>query len=144
MGPNGLMLLILDLDETLIHATEGPLGHEPDFAVGPYVVSRRPHLAEFLADCSSSFRLAVWSSASDDYVRDVVGQIIPSGIKLAFAWGRSQCVRRLDPESYETDYLKDLKKVKRLGYDLRLVLILDDTPRKVRRHYGNAVYVPPF
>ena len=138
------ILLIMDLDETLIHATEEPLGHEHDFAVGPYIVYCRPHLSEFLADCSNCFRLAIWSSASDDYVRDVVGQIVPSGIELAFAWGRSRCVRRLDPESYETDYLKDLKKVKRLGHDLRRVLIIDDTPRKIRRHYGNAVYVPPF
>jgi RNA polymerase II subunit A small phosphatase-like protein len=144
MGHLDRILLILDLDETLIHSTEGTLGHEHDFAVGPYVAYRRPHLAEFLVHCSTCFRLAVWSSASDDYVRDVVGQIVPPGVELAFVWGRSRCVRRLDPESYETDYLKDLKKVRRLGYDLRRVLIIDDTPRKIRRHYGNAIYVPPF
>lgn len=40
--------------------------------------------------------------------------------------------------------LKDLKKVKRRGFWLVRMLIADDTPRKVRRHYGNAVYVPPF
>ena len=97
MGPDSPILLILDLDETLIHATEEPLGHDHDFAVGPYVVYRRPHLAEFLAACSTCFRLAVWSSASDDYVRDVVGRIVPSEIRLAFAWGRSRCVRRLRP-----------------------------------------------
>ena len=144
MGSGRPILLILDLDETLVHATEGPLGHDHDFTVGPYVVYRRPHLDEFLATCSVCFRLAVWSSASDVYVRDVIGRIITPGIGLAFAWGRSRCVRRFNPESYETDYLKDLKKVKRVGYDLRRVLIIDDTPRKVRRHYGNAVYVPPF
>lgn len=142
--PEGPMLLILDLDETLVHATEGPLGHEHDFAVGPYAVHRRPHLAEFLGACSACFRLAIWSSASDDYVRDVLGRIIPRDLGLAFAWGRSRCVRRLDPDSYEVDYLKDLKKVKRLGFDLRRVLIADDTPAKVRRHYGNAIYVPPY
>ena len=48
------------------------------------------------------------------------------------------------PRAFEEDYVKDLKKVKRLGYRLERVLIADDTPRKVRRHYGNAVYVPPF
>ena len=40
--------------------------------------------------------------------------------------------------------MKDLKKVKRLGYRLERDLIADDTPRKVQRQYGNAVYVPPF
>ena len=112
--------------------------------VGPYLVYRRPHLAEFLAACSACFRLAAWSSATDDYVRAVVGRILPSGVEPAFAWGRSRCVRRYDHEAFEEDFLKDLKKVKRAGYRLERVLIADDTPRKVRRHYGNAVYVPPF
>jgi TFIIF-interacting CTD phosphatase-like protein len=53
-------------------------------------------------------------------------------------------VRRYDHEAFEEEFLKDLKKVKRSGYRLERVLIADDTPRKVRRHYGNAVYVPPF
>ena len=34
MDPETPILLILDLDETLIHATEEPLGHEHDFLVG--------------------------------------------------------------------------------------------------------------
>jgi RNA polymerase II subunit A small phosphatase-like protein len=40
--------------------------------------------------------------------------------------------------------LKDLNKIKRRGFDLARVLIVDDTPQKVHRHYGNAVYVRPF
>jgi TFIIF-interacting CTD phosphatase-like protein len=53
------ILPILDLDETLIHAAEEPLGHEHDFLIGTYRVYRRPHLAEFLTSCSAAFRLAV-------------------------------------------------------------------------------------
>lgn len=139
MGPDDRILLILGLDETLIHATEEPLGHGHDFRVGPYMVYRRPHLAEFLRTCSADFRLAVWSSAGDDYVREVVGRITPPGIELAFAWGRSRCVARYDPEMLEQYEAKNLKKVRRLGYRLGRVLIADDTPRKVRRHFGNAV-----
>jgi RNA polymerase II subunit A small phosphatase-like protein len=40
--------------------------------------------------------------------------------------------------------VKDLKKVKRKGYDLGRVLIVDDTPQKVERNFGNAVYVRPY
>lgn len=144
MEPDDPILLILDLDETLIYATEEPLGRGHDFVVGPYSVYRRPHLGEFLDSCSACFRLAIWSTASDDYVRAVVGRIMPPGVEPAFAWGRSRCVRSYDHESFEEEFLKDLKKVKRAGYRLGRVLIADDTPRKVRRHYGNAVYVPPF
>jgi carboxy-terminal domain RNA polymerase II polypeptide A small phosphatase len=144
MGPDDRILLILDLDETLIYATEEPLRRGQDFTVGPYAVYRRPHLTEFLASCSACFSLAVWSTASDDYVRAVVGRIMPPGVEPVFAWGRSRCVRCYDHEAFEEEFLKDLKKVKRAGYRLERVLIADDTPRKVRRHYGNAVYVPPF
>lgn len=144
MEPDGPILLILDLDETLIHAAEGPLDRDPDFLIGPYSVYRRPYLAEFLISCSECFRMAIWSTATDEYVRLVVERIMPPGVEPAFVWGRSRCVRRYDHEQFEEYPVKDLKKVKRLGYRLERVLIADDTPRKVHRHYGNALYVPPF
>jgi TFIIF-interacting CTD phosphatase-like protein len=144
MAPDSAILLILDLDETLIYATEEPLERQYDFVVGPYAVYRRPYLTEFLTDCSTCFRLAIWSTATDEYVRPVVDQIMPSGVEPAFVWGRSRCVRHYDPEQFEEYHLKDLKKVRRKGYRLERVLIADDTPRKVHRHFGNAIYVPPF
>ena len=39
---------------------------------------------------------------------------------------------------------KDVKKVKRLGYDARRILMVDDSPVKLSRNYGNAIYVRPF
>ncbi len=118
MGPDSPILMILDLDEKLVYATEESLGRAHDFVLGPYFVYRRPHLTEFLAACSADFRLAIWSSASDDYVREIVGRIMPPGREPAFAWGRSWCVRRFDPESFEEYHVKDLKKVKQAGYRL--------------------------
>jgi TFIIF-interacting CTD phosphatase-like protein len=144
MEPDGPILLILDLDETLIYATDEPLQREPDFVIGPYAVYRRPYLTEFLTSCSTYFRLAIWSTATDEYVRPIVERIMPASIEPAFVWGRSRCVRRYDPEQFEEYHVKDLKKVKRMGYRLERVLIADDTPRKVERHHGNAVYVAPF
>ncbi len=54
-------LLILDLDETLIWATEEALDQAPDFEVGPYSVYKRPGVAEFLATAMQWFELAVWT-----------------------------------------------------------------------------------
>jgi TFIIF-interacting CTD phosphatase-like protein len=144
MKPDGPILLILDLDETLIHATEEPLHRNPDFVIGSYAVYRRPYLREFLTSCAACFRLAIWSTATDDYVRLVVDRIMPPDVKLAFVWGRGRCVRRSDSERFEDYHVKDLKKVKRMGYRLERVLIADDTPRKVERHDGNAVCVPRY
>lgn len=62
------ILLILDLDETLIHATSHKIRDDFDFQVFHYFVYKRPFLDEFIATCVEHFELAVWSSASDDYV----------------------------------------------------------------------------
>ncbi|MDG3007764.1 HAD family hydrolase [Paludisphaera mucosa] len=142
--PSAAMLLILDLDETLIHAAKGPPPRPADFVVGAYSVWKRPHLDAFLTSCAGWATPAFWSSATDAYVRHVVDAILPAGLAPAFAWGRGRCTRRQDPETREDVLLKDLAKVRRRGFDLRRTLIVDDTPGKVARHYGNAVYVPPY
>lgn len=149
------ILLILDLDETLIHATSTKLSDDYAFQIYHYYVYKRPGLDAFLADCAEKFHLAVWSSASDDYVSEVVKRIFSVDIKLAFAWGRSRCTPLVLPQTdeygyYNSDglthyeYAKMLKKVKRLGFNLSSVLIVDDTPEKVRNCYGNAIYTMPF
>jgi RNA polymerase II subunit A small phosphatase-like protein len=49
----------------------------------------------------------------------------------------------LDPWDHQ-HYLKPLAKVKRAGWRLERVLIVDDTPAKCIRNYGNAVYARPY
>lgn len=137
-------LLILDLDETLFFASESPLSISHDCRVGPYYVYRRPYLAEFLDTCQQWYQLAVWSSSSSDYVEHAVSYVLPQDLSLAFAWSRERCIQRYHPETKQRYFIKDLKKVKRQGYDLGRVLIVDDTPQKVRRNYGNAVYPREF
>ncbi|QEG40177.1 HAD family hydrolase [Roseimaritima ulvae] len=137
-------LLILDLDETLVHGSEIRLHREADFMVGPFHVYKRPHLDEFLTDTSSHFDMAVWSSASWDYVSHIADELSTLVPKWQFVWSRFRCVQRMHPELMQTYFVKDLKKVKRRGYNLDRVLIVDDTQLKVSRNYGNAIYIPPF
>ncbi len=148
------LLLILDLDETLIHASEERLAREADFRVFDYHVYRRPHLEPFLRRCAEDFRLAVWSSASDDYVAEVVKRIFPPELTLEFVWGRSRCTLALDSARVQEEgfmdpsshfsYAKKLHKLKRRGYRLERMLIVDDTPRKCIHNYGNAIYVHEY
>ncbi|UOQ64974.1 HAD family hydrolase [Hymenobacter volaticus] len=144
------LLLILDLDETLIHASTKELDRPADFTLFDYHIYIRPHLTEFLIGCSHHFRLAIWSSASDDYVAEVTKHIVPASIPLDFVWGRSRCTYCFHNAAFEElgypdshshyDYVKVLKKLRRRGYDLDRVLIVDDTPSKAKRNYGNAIY----
>jgi RNA polymerase II subunit A small phosphatase-like protein len=142
--PDDRILLILDIDETLLYASERPLDRPADCLIGPYYVYFRPNLRSFVSGCTVRFRLAVWSSSSHDYVSAVTKAAFPPDVELEFIWERSRCVARFDAEWQETYYVKDLKKVKRLGFNLDRVLIVDDTPQKSERNYGNAIYVRPY
>ncbi|MCC9607767.1 HAD family hydrolase [Blastopirellula sp. JC732] len=137
-------LLILDVDETLLFATERRLAHAPDFRFGPYHVYLRPYLQEFLQHCYRRYRIALWSTADAGYLAVVRTYALPADLHLEFVWSRDRCVRCYDPEWRETYYVKDLRKVRRHGFDLAKTLIVDDTPQKVERSYGNAIYVPEF
>ncbi len=137
-------LLILDLDECLVHASERRLHRDEDFRVGQYYVYRRPRLVEFLAGLADAFELAIWSSGTHSYVNEIVTQIEPRGEFWRFIWSRERCTQGIDAETHELVYRKNLKKVKRLGFDMKRMLIVDDTPEKLSLNYGNAVYVTPY
>lgn len=137
-------LLILDLDECLIFGAEKELHRPADFHVGPYHVYCRPGLADFLFSVENYYDLAVWSSATSDYVEGITSQIQVEGREWKFVWARDRCTTNRDYETLETIYIKDLKKVKRLGYSLDRILFVDDTPNKMSRNYGNAIYIQPF
>jgi TFIIF-interacting CTD phosphatase-like protein len=137
-------LLILDLDETLIHGSETQLERSADFRVGPFHIYKRPFLDQFLKSVSHLFDLAIWSSASATYVEGIALNLLPFVVEWKFVWSRARCVSRFNHETFDTDFIKDLRKVKRLGFELDRTLIIDDTPIKVSRNYGNAIYIKPF
>lgn len=136
-------LLVLDLDETLIHATENGLERDADFQVGPYFVYRRPHLDTFIGSVSQHFDIAVWTSSGAVYAQQIVQQIFPAGL-LRFVWASRRCTTVRDPLTGEYMGIKNLQKLKRQGFALESVIAVDDTPFKYRRHYGNLVCVSEF
>jgi RNA polymerase II subunit A small phosphatase-like protein len=137
-------LLVLDVDEALIFGAESELDRRADFRAGQFYIYRRPGLAEFLKAVAQWYDVAIWSSATLDYVVEIAREVRPAEVEWRFVWGRERCTRRMDSERWEVEYLKDLKKVKQLGYDLERILFVDDTAKKVSRNYGNAIYVNPF
>ena len=137
-------LLILDLDETLVYARQALDEHEYSFRTARYYVSVRPHVSEFLESVFDWFCVAVWTSAGEDYGRQVIAEVFPDPEALEFAWFSDRCTRRYDPELREHFWLKDLKKVRRVGFPLGRVLMIDDESRKLKRHYGNHLAIRPF
>ncbi|HJL00938.1 MAG TPA: HAD family hydrolase [Polyangiaceae bacterium LLY-WYZ-15_(1-7)] len=135
-------LLVLDLDETLLHTRAAPLdGREPHGVIGPWVAYRRPHVAAFLDAALDLFEVGVWTSAGAGYAAQAVRWL--EG-ELAFVWSRSRCTRDFDPEQMEVVHAKPLRKLLRKGWRKEAILAVDDTPAKWRRSYGNLVRVAPF
>ena len=138
------ILLTLDLDETLIYSSESKLYYPEDFIVGEYFVYKRPGLEKFLDFVSGHFDVAIWTSSTEDYAQDIVKNIVPENYSLHFIYGRTKCTLKYLFDYYEYVYLKNLSKLKRLNYSLERILIVDDSPEKIRMNYGNHIGVVPF
>ena len=137
-------LLILDLDETLIHATEKELDFSADFKFDKYWVHKRPNLDKFLVDISKHFAIGIWSSADDIYVTEIVKNIKPDNVEFEIIWGRSRCSLKRDYTFDNYFFEKRLDKLKKKGFNLEQIIIVDDTPEKSRNNYGNAIYIKEF
>lgn len=148
------ILIILDIDETLVYATKNQLAVKHDFKLSDYFVYKRPDLDEFIEYVDSNFQFAIWSSASDMYVEKMT-QKLELNEKAAFCWARSKATFKR-PSNLDSDgnyniesvdhhfFVKRLKKVKKLGFDLDKIVIVDDTPHKAQENYGNAIYVSEY
>ena len=145
-------LIIFDLDETLLHATRERLqGREEHARYKEYYLYKRPYLDELLVECSKSYRLAIWSSAIDKYVQGIVKEVIPDTIQLEFVWSRSDCWIKVgrgeDQHGLSIKkylYIKSLEKVRRKGYLLDHLLIIDDSSHKVKDNTGKFLIINPF
>jgi RNA polymerase II subunit A small phosphatase-like protein len=136
--------LILDLDETLVYATQERGKVDFDFEVFNYFVKKRPHLDEFLDRIFAWFDVAVWTSSGSSYAAQLVTRLFTDAEELQFVWDERRCTMQRDLITHRYYAIKDLKKVKRRGYDLERVLMIDDTPKKLRRQYGNHLMLKAF
>lgn len=145
-------LLVLDLDETLIHASSKKLNQAPDFHYQDLFVYKRPHLDDFLEECSKLFDIAIWSSAQDDYVQNVVALLKPKNIDFEFIWAQSECwlkIAKVYDKStgmHFTEYqnIKPLEKITQIGYEMKDLLIIDDSAFKVSDNPQNYLIIPAF
>jgi len=101
-------------------------------------------LAQFIASIRSHYRVAVWTSAIRSYAEPIAIFVFPPDMRLEFLWCRGRCTCRQDLETREGYWLKNVKKVKRGGEYLDLVLFVDDTARNLERSYGNHIDIKPY
>lgn len=136
-------LLILDIDETLLHASPTQLNRDHDYDYQDCFIYLRPHLKQFFDFAFAHFRIAIWTAATREYAKEIMGPLL-EGSKLEFFWMRERCIRHYNPDSMEEIFLKDLEKAKRRGFPLESILIIDDKPIGLKRNYGNLIPITPF
>lgn len=77
-------LLVLDLDETLIYATQSKLERKSDFKTGFYFEYKRPDVEHFLQGCFEWFNVGVWTSATEVYAYRIIIRL--SSVKVQHVW----------------------------------------------------------
>lgn len=115
------MLVVLDVDETLIHSHDEYIPDTFEYR-GHYVIER-PYLRDFidLMVTDPFYRVGVWSAGTYDYVHAIVDHIFGIDHNLEFVMTRDDCfpIRR---DGY-IDYFKPLSI---LGEDD--VVLVDNKP----------------
>ncbi|RWS13998.1 TFII-F-interacting CTD phosphatase: including NLI-interacting factor-like protein [Dinothrombium tinctorium] len=138
-------ILVLDLDETLIHSHHDGVirqmvkpGTPPDFVLKVtidrhpvrFFVHKRPHVDYFLDVVSQWYELVVFTASMEIYGAAVADKLDNSRKVLSRRYFRQHCT--LDYGSYT----KDLSAITN---DLSSIFILDNSPGAYRAYPDNAI-----
>ena len=145
------MLVIIDLNGTLLFR---PSRKAPGASIS------RPHAGDFLAYCTSTFHVMIWSSARADNVRKLVDSLLtPAQQKRVVAvWGResfglskedfslrAMCYKRLSKVWSDDEIARRHPKFDQgERWDQGNTVLVDDTLEKARSEPHNAVQLPEF
>lgn len=133
----GRKLLVLDMDETLVHATAPTEGDyrlivpaEPAFEIG---LRLRPFVKDFLAKMSEIYEIVVFTSSQQAYADSVLNFLDPQHTLIHHRLYRQHCTV-LSGVSY-----KDLRVF--TGVDLRDIVICDNLISNFGLQLDNGVPV---
>jgi carboxy-terminal domain RNA polymerase II polypeptide A small phosphatase len=116
------IVLVLDLDETLVYAREGPL-----FA--------RPGLDEFFEVASQKCEVVVWTAGLRAYAQAIIRMIDPRGIIKHCIYRHSKWF------TGQAGYRKDLAT---LGRNIDKTIIIENTPDCIRGYQQNGILVEDY
>ena len=128
LPPNktGKRTLVLDLDETLVHSQFGPFDVPSDVVIKIEIENEihdihvlvRPGVKEFLEKLSKRFEIVIFTASISKYA-DPLLDILDKNKYCSYRLFRENCT------IINTSFVKDLKK---LGRDLKDVIIVDNSP----------------
>ncbi|HOY31068.1 MAG TPA: HAD family hydrolase [Bacteroidales bacterium] len=134
-------LLILDIDETLLHSSYQEIQRSADLKFRGICIYFRPYLKEFLEACFKNYDVAVWSSARAEYVKYILGNL--TGLStFSFIKTRKNCrsvIKQPGLFSHMKRYYeKDINKV--ISHEK--IIVIDDSPDQIKIKSGFTIVIP--
>lgn len=122
LSDQGKLVVVLDLDETLVRFREGP-------------VHWRPFFAEFLDSIKSCCEVVLWTASTEECAQRVMSTLDPDGDRLHHK------VYRTDRWFKGVPYTKDLTLLNR---DMRRVVIIENTFECCASNPANSILVTDY
>ncbi|KAF8716458.1 hypothetical protein HU200_026338 [Digitaria exilis] len=131
------IVLVLDLDETLVHSKLQPCDNY-DFTLQVFFnmedhtvyVKQRPHLEMFLHQVAQMFEVVVFTASESVYAEPLLDKLDPDGKLISRRFYRESCTFS------NGSYTKDLAI---FGVDLAKVVIVDNTPQVFQLQVDNGI-----
>ncbi|KAH9599097.1 FCP1 homology domain [Trypanosoma melophagium] len=118
----GKLVIVLDLDETLVYSRAGP-------------IIPRPGTHRLFDALRGRCEVVVWTAGEEHYAREVIRRI-----------DRSRCIQHciFRHEKWWTEKPGYLKDIRALGRPLNRTIIIDNTPDCLRAYPQNGLLVTDF
>ena len=138
-----LKTLVLDLDETLAHGQNIPFNSDKNQIIlecklnninTKIYVKLRPGIKEFLRKMNKLYEIIIFTASVEEYAKPLI-ELIDNKNYCSYILYREQCT--LD----NMIYIKDLKK---LGRDLKDIIIIDNTPISYKLNKENGIPISSF
>ncbi|KAH8739001.1 NLI interacting factor CTD-like phosphatase [Cryptosporidium ryanae] len=135
------LLIVLDMDETLVHCTNEPIrgNIKPDLLVNistfesPWTVYFRPFLKLFLNCASKIGNICIFTASTREYAEQVINSIDPNNNLIKYRLFREDCT------IYNNGYMKDLRIIK--GANLNRTVLVDNSLISNTLQLDNAIPV---
>jgi len=137
-------LLVIDIDETLIFSSYNILGRIPDFTFKNYCIYTRPGVDYFLDVCLEWFEVGIWTTASEDYAMAVTDVLFKDKNKPSFIWSRQHCIKMYNRNTHQNHYVIDINKLKKRGFNIKNIIIIDDSRKKTMHLINNTLIVRKY
>jgi|AntRauTorckE6833_2_1112554.scaffolds.fasta_scaffold27092_2 TFIIF-interacting CTD phosphatase-like protein len=147
MNNNERKVIVLDIDKTLIHATQNHNNTKcfGDFYIcdGKYLVFKRPYVDDFIKYCFETFdKVIVWSSGTSDYVNEVVSKLFKEKYTPFMILTRDHCNKK---NGYAKDIHIITRKLRGKGFNKENIYFVEDNPQVVKNlSNNNIIPVSPF